>query len=78
MIIGYRDDVAWIVNNDDPTPDERQVLLQFTEALPDAPSVIRINNLCEYVKMEGGEFCDRSKWVEYYFNVQGETPLPRD
>lgn len=82
MIIEYKDDVAWIEDGYQPSDDERQVLSQFTDALPDIPLVIRINNVCEYVKVAEGKFEDGETravdcyWVEYLFNTQGRSQLP--
>jgi hypothetical protein len=83
MIIEYRDQVAWIAASD-PSEDERQVLAQFTEALPDIPKTIRVNNVCEYVKIAEGKFENADTrtldcyWVDYHFNVQGESQLPKE
>ena len=83
MIIEYSGEVAWVGGGYLPSEDERQVLSQFTEALPDVPKIIRISNICEYESVASGRFEDADSrdldcnWVEYYFNVQGETQLPK-
>ena len=75
MIIYYRDDAAWFEEGYEPSDDERRVLAQFTEALPDIPCAIQINNVCEYRLVDGGSNLD-SHWVDYHFNVEELSSLP--
>lgn len=77
MIIDYQSNAAWIRGNPTPSDDERAVLAQVTDALPDLPFTVRINNVCEYVKIAEGVYGgippNERRWVEYHFNVEAPT-----
>jgi hypothetical protein len=82
MFVFYKDGVAWLDPTHEPDDNERIVRGAVAAALPDIPEIITINQICEYVKVDQGEFGEwfgghpPSNYVEYHFNVQGESALP--
>jgi hypothetical protein len=70
MIVFYENGMAWLAQAT-WSADERKVCDAVAAALPNLPETVKIDESCEYVKVDEG-----SNFVEYEVNAQGETLLP--